>query len=594
MMAIAIAAFTFTACEDVPEPYNNPYDQLKNTEPEVVVEPIGSGTQSDPYNVAAAYAILDTLEADVNSDVVFVKGIIVAVSEISTQYGNATYTISDNGTENTTLQIYRGLGLGGAKFTTEDALKAGDEVIVTGKLVNFRGNTKQFAQGSSIYSLNGETTGGTSGGEAIGDGTLKNPFNAAAANKYASTLDADTESENDIYIKGKIIEITENNQFNTQYGNCTFYISDDGTDSSDKFYVYRTLYLGNVKYTEEYKDSILPKAGDEVIICGKVVNYKGNTPETVANKSYIYSLNGQTSNGGGGTTQPTNESTIDNPYNIAKALEIANALADNETTSESFYIKGKVTRKANTADEIGPNSTKKYKDMNYYISEDGDSTENKELYVYRGKFLDGADFTDYEQLQVGDEVVIYSQLQKYIDTKNNNAIVLEAKNSKIVKLNGEGGEGGNNPQPSDNGLGTLDGNVLTLTFSEAGLNNQEKPSSLTLTDGTTLTFASNGNSNGPAYYNTGTAMRIYPKNSIAINAGSKKIAAIEIKCDNYNGTLYNASGDIAVGETKMTIDGDNLKFNGPNASTATVTNVSETTGAASQLRMKTLVITYSE
>ena len=32
----------------------------------------------------------------------------------------------------------------------------------------------------------------------------------------------------------------------------------------------------------------------EVIICGKVVNYQGNTPETVANKSYIYSLNGKT------------------------------------------------------------------------------------------------------------------------------------------------------------------------------------------------------------------------------------------------------------------------------------------------------------
>ena len=34
--------------------------------------------------------------------------------------------------------------------------------------------------------------------------------------------------------------------------------------------------------------------GDEVIICGKLVNYKGNTPETVANKNYIYSLNGKT------------------------------------------------------------------------------------------------------------------------------------------------------------------------------------------------------------------------------------------------------------------------------------------------------------
>ncbi len=45
MMAIAIAAFTFTACEDVPEPYNNPYDQLKNAN--------GGGTGSLPYTSEA-------------------------------------------------------------------------------------------------------------------------------------------------------------------------------------------------------------------------------------------------------------------------------------------------------------------------------------------------------------------------------------------------------------------------------------------------------------------------------------------------------------------------------------------------------------
>ena len=43
--------------------------------------------------------------------------------------------------------------------------------------------------------------------------------------------------------------------------------------------------------------------GDEVIICGKLMNYKGNTPETVSGKAYLYSLNdGGTPGGGGGDT----------------------------------------------------------------------------------------------------------------------------------------------------------------------------------------------------------------------------------------------------------------------------------------------------
>ena len=81
---------------------------------------------------------------------------------------------------------------------------------------------------------------------------------------------------------------------------------------------------------------------------------------------------------------------------------------------------------------------------------------------------------------------------------------------------------------------------------------------------------------------------------MTLNAGSKKISAIEMVCDEYQGTLYNASGDVAVDGSKMTVNGTSLKFNGPNASTATVKNVSETTGAASQVRMKTLKITFAE
>ena len=257
----------------------------------------GTGTQADPYNVAGVLNYLNTLGADVTSpDQVYIKGKVKAITEqFGTQFGNATFTMIDEGFD-AVFTAYRVLYLGNKKYTDGDLLNEGDEVIVCGKVVNFRGNTPETAQNTGyLYSLNGKTAGGGGGGDTptTNGGTLDNPFTPAQANAYIATLAADTETDKDFYIKGKIIEITDKNQFNTQYGNCSFYISDDGTDKDDKFYVFRTLYLGNVKYTDE--SWTLPKAGDEVIICGKLVNYRGNTPETSANNSYIYSLNGKTS-----------------------------------------------------------------------------------------------------------------------------------------------------------------------------------------------------------------------------------------------------------------------------------------------------------
>lgn len=120
-----------------------------------------------------------------------------------------------------------------------------------------------------------------------GDGTFENPFNVAAVLQYTNSLKADEESAKDIYVKGVISEVKE--EYSTNFGNGTFYITDPG--SGVTFYVYRALHLGNKKYTE---GATQIKVGDEVLICGRVVNYKGNTPETAQNKAYIYSLNGKT------------------------------------------------------------------------------------------------------------------------------------------------------------------------------------------------------------------------------------------------------------------------------------------------------------
>lgn len=129
------------------------------TEPAPVATPTGKGTADDPYNAAGVLAYTQSLKADAQSPTdIYAKGIITAVTDIDTSgsYGNATYLISDQADGSTgTFQIYRGYGLNGQKFNAPGAtiIKQGDEVVVKGKVINYKGNTPQFAQGSSIVSI---------------------------------------------------------------------------------------------------------------------------------------------------------------------------------------------------------------------------------------------------------------------------------------------------------------------------------------------------------------------------------------------------------------------------------------------------------
>lgn len=127
--------------------------------------PSGKGTPADPYNVSAVTAYTQSLAADAQSSTdIYTVGIITKVSDIDTEgtYGNATYMISDVADGSTgTFQIYRGYGLNGDRFNKAGTtlIKAGDKVVIKGKVVNYQGNTPQYAQGSTIVKLNDE--GGT-------------------------------------------------------------------------------------------------------------------------------------------------------------------------------------------------------------------------------------------------------------------------------------------------------------------------------------------------------------------------------------------------------------------------------------------------
>lgn len=113
-------------------------------------------TPETAYTVAKA---LELINAGEGLDAkVYVKGQITSIKEVSASFGNATYDISDDATAANKLTVYRGYFYDNKHFTSNDQIKAGDVVVVYGKLVNYKNNTPQVTN-SSIYSLNGVVSG---------------------------------------------------------------------------------------------------------------------------------------------------------------------------------------------------------------------------------------------------------------------------------------------------------------------------------------------------------------------------------------------------------------------------------------------------
>ncbi len=125
-------------------------------------------------------------------------------------------------------------------------------------------------------------------------GTKDLPFSVSEAINYCNSLDANTESAADVYIKGKVSKVLYS--YSGKYGTATFWISDDGTfngsedgkkttDTAHDFEVYSAYWLGNQPWVEG--DAQISE-GDEVVICGKVMTWNG-TSETSSKKAYVAS-----------------------------------------------------------------------------------------------------------------------------------------------------------------------------------------------------------------------------------------------------------------------------------------------------------------
>ena len=130
---------------------NNEYYSAEAWYTLTVTDPNNTNSQDNPYTVAE---VLDMYTNNtVPSMAVYVKGIVSEISSLDpSNYPNARYYISDDGTTTDQFYVYNGKYLGNTNFTSTDQLAVGDTVIVYGELTTYN-TTNEFAAGNYIVYL---------------------------------------------------------------------------------------------------------------------------------------------------------------------------------------------------------------------------------------------------------------------------------------------------------------------------------------------------------------------------------------------------------------------------------------------------------
>ena len=113
----------------------------------------GDGTQANPLDITRALAYAKLNKKDPNT--YYIQGVISQIDEVSTQYGNARYYLSNDGSTTDQLQVFRGLYLNGDKFTNPSQISVGKKVFILGTLDYYEPTSNpQVGRNSKIISIN--------------------------------------------------------------------------------------------------------------------------------------------------------------------------------------------------------------------------------------------------------------------------------------------------------------------------------------------------------------------------------------------------------------------------------------------------------
>ena len=264
---------------------------------------------------------------------------------------------------------------------------------------------------------------------------------------------------------------------------------------------------------------------------------------------------------------------------VAEARAICEGLADNATTGTKYYVKGWIKKLANKHAEGISN----YGNALFYMVDTKDAEED--FYAYQVYGLNGQKITNAEGVAVGDYVVIYGELTKYVsdygttlETVGKGAAHIWKSTNKALGEAGSGntGSGDNNGGNTDNGGTSTDsditvpanalvfdadadqGNAVT-DYNQAGAYEVTK-------DGLTIAVTKGclGTFNNEMHY------RIYKNETLTITSTKGNIKEVVFTCT-------GNTGDQKWSPDCFTVDGGEYVYSGANgqwkgdASTVTFT-----------------------
>lgn len=332
VLMAAMAAFTFSSCEDVPEPYTLPTQPAGpgNTDPNQ------KGSESNPYTVAEAIALIKAGTAP--STAVCVKGKITAVTFFNETYSSLSYNIADEGSSDV-IEVYSGKGKDGANFSSKDDLKVGQTVVVKGIVKAFTKNdgtiVNEIDKNSTIISIEnaGTTTPDT---PATGKGSLSDPYNVAEA---IAAIKAGTAPTTQVYLTGIISDVAF---YNDKYKSITYYISDDGKSKDMQVYSGKGLNGADFASKEDLK------VGQKVTILGKIMKFtdkNGNDIMEVDKTSSIVKIEGEGTGGGEVKPDPTPDTPASGNIEMTDASILSGKSGDVELV-EKYYNSQNVTNES--------------------------------------------------------------------------------------------------------------------------------------------------------------------------------------------------------------------------------------------------------
>lgn len=331
VLMAAMAAFTFSSCEDVPEPYTLPTQPggPGNTDPNQ------KGSESNPYTVTEAIALIKAGTAP--STAVCVKGKITAVTFFNATYSSLSYNIADEGSSDV-IEVYSGKGKDGANFSSKDDLKVGQTVVVKGIVKAFTKNdgtiVNEIDKNSTIISIENAGTS-TPDTPATGKGSLSDPYNVAEA---IAAIKAGTAPTTQIYLTGIISDVAF---YNETYKSITYYISDDGKGKDMQVYSGKGLNGADFASKEDLK------VGQKVTILGKIMKFtdkNGNDIMEVDKTSSIVKIEGE-GTGGEVKPDPTPDTPASGNIEMTDASILSGKSGDVELV-EKYYNSQNVTNES--------------------------------------------------------------------------------------------------------------------------------------------------------------------------------------------------------------------------------------------------------